>query len=118
MKAFRFALLLFLLMLCIIGCNALYINRLSNDLNERLGALPDIESNACLDEALRFCRDWDSKSKLVSLSVGYPVVDRITEQSALLVACAECGDLYGYRSAIALLYDAVEDLQRLEHLFF
>ena len=116
MKAFRLTLLLFLLMLCTVLFNALYINRISSDLTNRLDALPDVDDERCLEEALHFCELWEKKSKSVSLSVGYPVVDRITEQAALLAACAECGDLYGYRSAIALLYDAVEDLQRLERL--
>ena len=57
---------------------------------------------------------WEKEVGWVSLSVSFPVFDRVSEQVALLHAAAVCGDLYGYRAAIALLYDAVDDMRRLE----
>ena len=36
--------------------------------------------------------------------------------AAVLSACAACGDLFGYRSALALLQDAIGDVRRLEKI--
>lgn len=114
MKAFYITALLFLLTLAIVLFNALYINRMTFALRGRLDALPDITDSACVPTVEDFCEDWQKKCNLLSLSVGYPIVDRITEQSALLLSCAKCGDRYGYQSALTLLYDAIEDMERLE----
>lgn len=117
MKSFFLTVLLFVLMLTTIVCNALYINRIAFDMQKSIDELPDIGHDRCAEFAEAFYNNWSKKTALVGLSVSYPILDRITEQAALLVACAECGDLYGYRSAIALLRDAIEDMERLEKLF-
>lgn len=114
MKVFYVILAVFLLMVGLILCNALYINRLSFDLTERLDALPAVGEAGCEDMAHELLCFWSSKTSLVGISVGYPAVDRISEQAAVLHAAAACGDVYGYRAAVALLRDAIEDLRRLE----
>jgi hypothetical protein len=54
----------------------------------------------------------------VGISVGYPTVDCVSEQAAVLCASAEGGDEYGFQIALTLLRDAVEDIRRLERLPF
>lgn len=114
MKSFVFAFLLFALVVGTIVCNALYINKVANDLTEQLDAMPDIGDTRCAVAANRFYQFWIDKSDFIGLTVSYPILDRITEQAALLSATAQCRDFYGYRSALALLYDAIEDMRRLE----
>lgn len=116
MKSFFWSFALFVLTLIVILCNAFYINRVSDRLLEKLESLPDITNENCIAAAEELYQDWMKQSKLAEMSVSYPILDRVTEQAALLVTCAKCKDHYGYRSAIALLTDAVEDMRRLEPL--
>lgn len=104
-------------MLLLILGNALYINRMGFALTERLDRLPDIGTPGCAEGVRDLTDFWQERVGFVLLSVSYPIADRITEQAATLLACAECGDVYGYRTALAMLYDAVEDMQRLERVF-
>lgn len=113
MRSFFIALLLLCLMLCGVLFNSLYINNVANVIKTRLDALPDITDPAC-ETAAALIGYWETQVGRVSLSVRFPIFDRITEQTALLHAAAVCGDLYGYRAALTLLYDAVDDLRRLE----
>ena len=117
MKTFCIILVIFVLMIGLILYNALYINRLSFALSERLDAMPDVGDAACVPRARELLDFWNSHTKLVGLSVCYPTLDRLTEQAVTLLACAECNDLYGFRAALALLYDSVGDLRRLENPF-
>lgn len=114
MKSFFIALLLLCLMLCGVLFNSLYINNVANEIETRLDALPDVADPACETAAAALIGYWETQVGRVSLSVRFPIFDRITEQTSLLHAATVCGDLYGYRAALALLYDAVDDLRRLE----
>ena len=116
MKSLIATLVLFCLLLVSVALNARHVGRVSADLTERIEALPDATSKDC-PAAVRALNDyWLTRVEWLEFSAGYTVVDRVTEQAATLLACAECGDLYGYRTALALLLDAVEDLARTEKL--
>ncbi len=114
MKAFWISIALLVLLLGAIICNFCFINRVATRLEQALDAIPDIGDPSCAPAARAFLEDWEDSVDLVGLSVSYPVVDRVSEQAVTLVACAECGDLYGFRTALALLRDAVGDMRRLE----
>ena len=116
MKSFLCTLILFALALAVIFCNAFCINRIADDLQHRLEELPDVGAPDCIAASESLYKEWMKQSKIAELSVSYPILDRVTEEAALLVACAQCGDLHGYRSAIALLSDAIEDMKRLESI--
>ena len=116
MKTFLAALVLFSLMLFGVTWNAIYINKVANELEEQLSALPPINDPAC-EDAARAIRDyWDERKNRVSLSARFSLSDRISEQAYTLLACASCGDLYGFEVARALFSDAVDDLSRTETL--
>lgn len=109
--------LLLLLTICLIGgtvCNAIYINEVSERLLGGINELPSPDSADCLSKIRELSDFWKSKLDLVSLSVSFPIADRISEHTAVLFACASCGDRFGYFSALELLRDAVEDMRRLE----
>ena len=116
MKTFLLALVLFSLMLAGVTWNALYINKVANELEEQISALPPISSPDC-EAAARAIRDyWDARKDRVALSARFSLSDRISEQAETLLACASCGDLYGFVTARALFLDAIDDLARTETL--
>lgn len=114
MKSFLVALLLLALMLCGITCNAIYINKVANQMNQLVSALPDIGEEGCLEQALNIQQYWEQNASYVGLSVSYLITDRVSEQASVLSACAACNDFYGFRTALALLQDAIGDMRRLE----
>lgn len=114
MKTFTVSIVLAVLMLGVIVWNAFYINNVANEMERRLDELPDVSSPDCAGFAEDLRRQWETHDDWVGLTVSYTITDRVSEQAAVLSACAECGDLYGFRTARALLRDAVGDMRRLE----
>ena len=114
MRSFLITLLLLAGMLLGIFANSLYINNVANEMLKRLEELPDALDEDCASRARELLDYWNRQALFVDLSVSYITLDRVTEQAVLLVAAAECGDLYGYRAALALLRDAVEDMRRFD----
>ena len=116
MKSLTITLILLVLMLLGIGINHFHVNKTADALLDRLNDLPDVGEEGCADGVRKFCEDWERTMGTVEFSTGLTVVDRISEQAATLLACAECEDLYGYRTALALLRDAIEDMRLTEEL--
>ncbi len=116
MKSFAVTLLLLVLLLLGVVANHLYINKVANEMFQQLDALPSMEDPDCLAKVGALVDYWQSQSATVEVSVNFLLVDRVNEQTALLLACASAGDLYGFASARALLRDAVEDILRFEKL--
>ena len=114
MRSFIISLVLAVILLVCIVLNNFYINRLADQMLEQLDALPCIDDPACISQAQTLLANWDEQVEYVRLSVGYTVVDRVCEQATTLLACAECGDFYGFQTALALLRDAIGDMRRLE----
>ena len=114
MKMFWVSAALLLAVLLGVTVNYIYINEVSDTLCAKIEALPDISDPACTDAVAEIADYWERRVDYAGLSVSYVITDRVSEQAATLVACAECGDLYGFRTALALLRDAVGDLRRLE----
>ena len=114
MKGVVAALILATLLLGGITCNFVYINRVADRLNECLEKLPDIGDSRCVSAIQELLEYWDAHEDMVCLSVEFNTLDRVNEYAATLLACAECGDVYGYQTALTLLRDAIGDLRRLE----
>ena len=114
MKMFAISLTLLAAVLVCVTVNYIYINEVCDTLIEQLEVLPDIKDDACAEAAKRLGDYWNEQVDYAGLSASYVITDRISEQTETLIACAECGDLFGFRTALALLYDAVGDLRRLE----
>jgi hypothetical protein len=103
-------------MLAVMIANALYINNVTNSLLGMLEELPSPQEEACLAAVLEVQKKWESHAGVIRLSAGYSAWDRVAEQLELTLTCLRGGDLFGYRSALALLRDALEDLRRHEKL--
>ena len=114
MKSFLITTLLLLMLITGVAVNHVYIKEVYEKMNTALDALPDADTKSCLEAAIALQGYWEAQVDCVSLSVSYAVVDRICEYAATLVACAECGDVYGYRTALALLRDSLGDMMRFE----
>ena len=116
MKSFAVSIVLVCLMAVGILLNCSYINNVGEKIEAAANQLPDPTSPQCLDLAKALESEWEDQSKWVHISVNHTIVDRIGEQIATLVACAECGDLHSFYTARALLLDAVGDMKRLERI--
>ena len=114
MKILIASAILFALMLCGIAINAIYINKVATRLQNALEELPDIDDPDCAEKARELLAYWEKHEPFVGLSVSFAVVDKLSEQAILLANCAECGDVFGFRSARSLLGDCIEDVRRLE----
>ena len=114
MRSFAIALLLLAVLLGGVIRNYFFINETAEELLTRIDALPSVDSDDCLPRVKELADYWEERTELVSLSVCYPSIDRVSEQIALTIACVECQDVYSYCSAVALLRDTVTDLRRLE----
>ena len=118
MKSFIATLILCLLMVVGVTANAIYVNHLSSQLLARLEAFPDTPGTTPEHSAQDFLDFWLSHAEWIKLSAGFQATDRITEYALTVLAAVETGDAYGYRSAMALLKDAVDDLARHERFSF
>ena len=114
MKQLVIVLVLFGLTVGGIVWNGLYINKEGSRLSAALAELPAAPGEEAARMAKELEDDWKEQAGIVGLSVGAAAMDRVSENLALLVAAAECGDLYGYNAARALLFDLIDDLPRLE----
>lgn len=114
MKEVIAVLFLLILLVGFVVWNAIYINNVAIRLSEAVDALPDVTDPACADAAKALRDEWEKSAPIVGISVSYTIADRVGEQSAVLAACAACGDAPGYASARALLADALRDLRRAE----
>lgn len=114
MKMFAISLTLLLAALVCVAVNYIYINEVCDTLLEQIEEMPDVKDPDCLDAVKRLGNFWNARVDYAGLSASYVITDRISEQTETLIACAECGDLFGFRTALALLRDAVGDLRRLE----
>lgn len=114
MKEVIAVLFLLILLVGFVVWNAIYINNVAIRLSNAVDALPDVTDPACADAAKALRDEWEKSAPIVGISVSYTIADRVGEQSAVLAACAACGDAPGYASARALLADALRDLRRAE----
>jgi hypothetical protein len=97
-----------------IAFNAIYINKVTTRLQTALNELPDVSSPNCRERTQELLKYWEKHEPYVGLSVSFTMIDRLTEQAILLSSCAECGDIYGFRSALSLMKDCIRDVRRLE----
>lgn len=116
MKVFVLALCLCILVAAGVTWNCIYINEVCDRLTDNLEALPSIEEETCAREVERFLDNWKGEITLFSLSVSYTLTDRVSEQAEVLLACAECGDVFGFQTSLTLLRDAIDDMRRFEQI--
>ena len=114
MKSFLCSMALFALLLFVIAWNFVYVNSTAEKLLDMIDALPDSPDESALAPAEELSEFWHARTDYVGFSVGYTVLDRISEQAATLVSTAKYHDFFDYQLAKELLRDAVRDMRRLE----
>ena len=105
---------LFVLLLVAVACNFSYVNRTADALLEKIDALPQSPDESALAPAEELSAFWEARTNSIGFSVGYTVLDRISEQTATLVTTAKYHNYFDYQLAKELLRDAVGDMRRLE----
>ena len=114
MKSFLFSMALFALLLFVIAWNFVYVNSTADRLLEMIEALPASPDENALAPAEELSDFWDDRINSIGFSVGYTVLDRISEQAATLVTTSKYHNFFDYQLAKELLRDAVRDMRRLE----
>ena len=117
MKASVGAAVLLAVLLVLVGVNAWYIHKVTDDLGERLRALPSVPEAGTVEEIEAFREEFDQQEKLLKITVNYLLVDKIKEMTETLLCYAEADMVGDYQTTRALLTDAVEDVRRLERLW-
>lgn len=114
MKQIAVILVLLVLLVVFVALNAVYINNVVKRMIAAVEALPPTPDASAADAARSLREDWLRVMPFMDMTVSYLLSDRVCEQTALLVSCAEAGDVYGYASARAILADALGDMRRTE----
>ena len=114
MKSLIATIVLCCLMILAATANFIYINRLADDITALVDALPSINDPRCVEKIDEIHQKWEKHAPFVGLTVGFLTVDKLSEYCQTLRSCAEIGDVYGYRTALTLLYDSIDDVRRLE----
>ena len=94
--------------------NFIYVNNLANAMIEIADAMPDIGDPMCIQKAETLYQKWERHSPIIGLTVGFSTVDKLSEHCQTLLSCARAGDVYGYYATLTLIYDAIDDIRRLE----
>lgn len=115
MRSFFLTLLLLAVMLAVIGANFIFINRLGDQLTARVNALPaQTGDTAAAKEIMSLEKDWIDVHHLVSFSVSFKELNRVTEQVTALRVWYLAGEDAEYQNARAQLLLAIEEMRRLE----
>ncbi len=108
------AAVLLCLIVCAVAANAAFVRGSAAALTARadaLPAVPDTDTARLLDTLATLFARYESG---LSLSVSFPVLDRVREQIAAVRAYAAAGSSADYAAALAVLREALRDLDRLE----
>lgn len=122
MKSFLFTLLLFVLMLCAVITNTLFIDRLTRDMLILIDQLPGSAGEDGMPHLDRLDARWEKARKWVGLSVSSSDINRISDELISLRAFCKYGGNGDYITAREELRLAIEDLREFEiplaNLFF
>ena len=132
MKGCMIALAILTLIVAAVIANAAYVRFVTDSLAADLAALPDnplvsepldnepfdneplANETAAAVAAVR--ENFEKHLPLLSVTVAYPVLDRVTESLRILETHAQTGDNSEYAATLTLLRELVEEIARLEKL--
>ena len=127
MKGCVIALAVLTLIVAAVTANAAYIRFVTDSLAADLAALPDKPlvsepldneplDNETADAVAAVRENFEKHLPLLSVTVAYPVLDRVTESLRILETHAQTGDSSEYAATLTLLRELVEEIARLEKL--
>lgn len=103
-----FSVLLISLLVLGTAINFIYINNVGNTLTELTLSVTSRESAAELRDY------WESKTKIVSITVSNSAIERLTDAIDTLVCYAESGRDAELSRSTALVLNAIDGMRRLE----
>ena len=112
MKSFWVSLSIFAVLICLIVCNGIYINKTVTELCDRITALPSCEQAApSMGELADF---WEHEKDLIGLSVPYEKICAVNGYIAELSYAIEYKEENDFEQSRRLALSAAADLRRLE----
>lgn len=116
MKGLIIALILFVLLLGVIFLNFSFVNKSTDYMKEKVEMLfpfPCTENEALIQEIED---NWKKISKVLSLSISYGYIEELTDMIDATKAANETQNIEQYKIHVNLLFNAIEELGRLEKL--
>lgn len=102
-------------LLCLaVAANALYVRHGVSELKRQVAALPDVPGEGVEQQLDELEDTFGSMETGLSMSIRYALLDRVREQLASVRAYAAGNNRDEYATAVAGLWEAVRDLDRLE----
>lgn len=114
MRSFILTLLLFAVLMVLIVCNFIFINRTVDELLGMIDRLPAAPGSAAVQAAAALTKRWDEVHPHFSYSVSTIELDHVTTALTVLNARCAAGDADEYQCTLAQLRLAVSELGRLE----
>lgn len=107
---------LLLCFLCVaVGINAVFVRRSVAELTRLADALPSTPDGTVAGRLEELARAFARRETALSVSVSFPLLDRVKEQITTVRAYAEADSAAEYTAAVALLREALQDMARPEH---
>ena len=116
MKASVIAGVLLVVLVGLVICHACYFGNTVNNIQNMLSALPEKPQEDTPQAVADILAYTKKHKRYLSISVCFSAVDRVLEVSQSLLIYAEIGDIMNYQITKATLYDAVQDMGRLERI--
>lgn len=115
MKGLIVAAIVLGVVLALVAVNVVYVRHVSDEMLDRLEALPALPDTSGTPEKVRSVKRYLEKhTTALSLSVNYNLLARAGESLTALEAHAEIGDERQYVAALAVLKDLCRELSRAE----
>ena len=106
-----------LVVILLVVCNAMFVERMEANLLSKLAALPAEPNPSTTPAEVAALREHlESREALLGISVSYTVIDKAAEALRSLEASAASGDTDQYQVTLSVLSDMLEDIGRLERL--
>lgn len=118
MKTFIFTVLFFLLLLCFVLINFIYINKTSDRLCSLVQSLPNVHDEACQTRVDLLIKEWRSCRNLTELSTSLSRLQHIDDLLSSLAVFAAKGRDAEYEQCRAHLINAFTELSEFESFNF
>ena len=116
MKASFIAGILLVILVGLVFWNACYLKNTTSHITNMITTLPEKPQDDTPKAVADILAYVKKHKRYLGISVSFSAVDRVLEVSQSLLIYAEIGDIMNYQITKATLYDAVQDMGRLEQI--
>ena len=120
MRALKISLVLFVLLLALMIGGMIVIQKICNRMEVMLGTLPDLPTEEGWEQAAELREYWHRRRGIVHPAVNHTELNAVTDMTDSLVIYADpdADEAVEYRRTRVLLYNAIDELRRLERFSF